>query len=259
MSAPKFIQEQLAFAAHIRDPEHHARPADIEERRMAIYRELFYNNIAGFIETGFPVLQAISSDAIWHRRIRAFFSTHRCQTPYFAEIGGEFLAWLQERGEHPDDPPFILELAHYEWVELALSVSDADKSLPTLDHNGDLVAGYPVISPVAWHLSYQYPVHQIGADFQPEKPGDQPTYLVVYRDRQDKIHFMELNPVTYRLMDLLSGKVKMTGQEALQTIAEELQHPDPAAVIAHGVSLLEDLRSRNIIIGSRSTSSSSPL
>ena len=44
-----FRQRQAAFAAHLRDPEAHPAPPGIEPRRMAVYRELFFNNIAGLL------------------------------------------------------------------------------------------------------------------------------------------------------------------------------------------------------------------
>lgn len=249
---PDFIRQQLAFAAHLRDPENAAAPADVEERRLAIYRELLYNNVEGFVRSAFPVLHAISDDAVWHRRVRAFFRDHRCQTPYFKEIAAEFVEWLQNaRGEHQDDPPFIRELAHYEWVELALSVSDADRELPKVDPNGDLMEGRPLLSPLAWPLAYQWPVHRIGPECQPEAPDPQPTYLVVNRDRLDMVHFLEINAVTYRLLQLLSDDPSPTGRQALETIATELAHPQPEAVIAHGQALLDDLKARNILLGTR--------
>ncbi len=249
---PDFIALQRAFTDHIRRPEQHPRPPQIEDRRMAIYRELFFNNVEGFISTAFPVLRTITPDDTWLRRVRDFFAGHRCETPYFAEIAEEFLAWLQhERGEHPDDPPFIRELAHYEWVELALSTSDADEDLPPLDRNGDLMAGRPLISPVAWHLAYSYPVHRIGPDFLPEAPGEHPTFLSVYRDRDDQIHFLDINAVTYRLLDLMKENPTLTGLDLMKVIAAEMQHPQPEQLIAHGEPLLEDLRNRNIIIGTR--------
>lgn len=249
---PDFIRRQLAFAAHIRDPENVAAPEGVEERRMAIYRELLYNNVEGFISNGFPVLRALCDDGSWHRRVRAFFRDHHCQTPYFAEIAAEFVDWLaNERGEHPDDPPFIAELAHYEWVELALTVSDADKHLPPVDPNGDLMDGQPVVSPLAWSLAYHWPVQKIGPEYQPQEPGEQPTYLVVNRDRLDKVHFLEINAVTYRLLELLAEEAAPTGRAALAQIARELGHPAPSAVIAHGQSLLDDLKARNILLGTR--------
>lgn len=247
---PAFQRHQLEFTAHIRDPERIPAPRGIEERRMAVYRELFYNNVEGTIARGFPVLRSITPDAVWHARIRRFFADHKSSTPYFAEIAQEFLQWLgEERGQHPDDPPFILELAHYEWVELALYISD--ESNPEVDHNGDLLAGQPVTSAQAWALAYHFPVHRISPDFQPDTPSDTPSFLAIYRDRQDEIHFLEINAVTQRLLNLLKENPAMTGRNALKTIADEMQHPDPEAVIEHGRKLLDDLRERNIIIGTR--------
>ena len=81
-----FIRTQVAFAAHIRDPEGVAAPGDVEARRMAVYRELFYNNVEGFVSSGFPVLRSLYDDEPWHALVREFFIKHRCQTPYFLEI-----------------------------------------------------------------------------------------------------------------------------------------------------------------------------
>jgi hypothetical protein len=248
----EFQQHQYRFAAHIRDPDNHHRPADVEDRRMAIYRDLFYNNVENFVATAFPVLRSITPQDSWHRLVRRFFADHRCSTPYFAEIAQEFLDWLNtERGAHPDDPPFMHELAHYEWVELALQISDADQAIPPLDRNGDLMRCIPLISPVAWHLVYRFPVHRISEDYQPREPGEAQTYLVVYRDRQDEIHFLEINAVTYRLMELLKDNPAWTGLESLQRIAEELNAPQPEVVINHGEKLLIALSERNIIIGTK--------
>ena len=58
-----FIEVQQQFMAHIRDPAHNAKPADVEERRMAIYRDLFFNNVDGFVSSAFPVLKSLYKDA----------------------------------------------------------------------------------------------------------------------------------------------------------------------------------------------------
>ena len=122
---PAFQKKQYEFAAHIRNPEQHVRPNEVEDRRMAIYRDLFYNNVEGFISNTFPVLRSLTDDEHWHEMVRDFFSRHHCKTPLFLEIPEEFLNYLQEEREpNPDDPAFLIELAHYEWVELALSVDE---------------------------------------------------------------------------------------------------------------------------------------
>jgi hypothetical protein len=249
---PAFARRQRAFAAHIRDPRAHPGPPDVEDRRMAIYRELFYTNVESLLAGNFPVLRRLLDDDHWHDLVRGFYARHRCETPLFPEIAQELLDYLaNERKADPRDPPFLLELAHYEWVELALAVSDAEPDLAAADPNGDLLSGVPVVSPLAWNLSYRFPVHRIGPDFRPQAPGAEPTHLVVYRDRQDRVGFLEINAVTQRLLTLLQEHLDWCGEQALNQIARELQHPDPALVMTSGSRLMRDLREREILLGTR--------
>lgn len=250
MAKTDFKDIQHAFTAHLRDPENNPAPEGIEDRRMGIYRDLFYNNIEGFLSKGFPVIRSIYNDENWHRMVRDFFSRHKSQSPYFLEISQEFLAYLQnERKAQSEDPAGLLELAHYEWVELALNVSDETIKLDDIDVNGDLLASHPVISPVAWSLSYQFPVHKMSADYLPEQAPEQPSYLVVYRNRNDEVKFMEINPVTARLIYLLDNNENMIGQQALEQIAQEMQHPNPELVMKGGLDALQELQSTGIILG----------
>lgn len=247
---PNFIKQQLQFTAHIRDPQHQAGPTDIEDRRMAIYRELFYNNIEDFIANGFPVLRKLYSSENWHALVRQFYKQHRCHTPYFLEISQEFLKYLQdEHTPRPCDPPFMLELAHYEWVELALSVSNATLDFSHIDANADLLNGHPCVSPLAWLLGYQWPVHQISPDYQPDTTPTLPTHIIVYRDRKDEVRFVIVNPVTARLINLLQTDKTFTGLTALQQIAGEMQHPNPNIVIQGGTQALNELKEKGIVLG----------
>jgi hypothetical protein len=245
-----FKDWQYAFTSHIRDPEIVPTPEGMEPRRIKIYTELFYNNVEGFISSGFPILRSLYNEEDWHKLVRDFFKTHRNHTPYFLELSQEFLDYLQnERGERKEDFPFMLELAHYEWVELALSIDETDVDLTGFDRTGDLLEGHPVISPLAWPLSYHYPVQRICEDFTPEQPGEQPTHIIVYRDLKDEVHFMELNPVTARLIYLLNADETLTGRAALTQITSELNHPNPDVVINGGLDTLRELLSRDIVLG----------
>lgn len=242
---------QYRFTAHLRDPRKHRAPAGIEPRRMRIYAELFYNNVQGFLASGFPVLRRITPEARWHAMVRDFFARHESHEPRFHGIAAEFLKYLEhERGPVRGDPLFLRELAHYEWVELALSVADVELTPALADPNGDLLEGAPVLSPLAWPLRYAYPVHRIGPDFQPRQPGPQPTLLVVYRNRQDDVKFMEINAVTARLLELMKPR-RARGRNLLKRIARELKHPQPVAVVAQGAAILAGLRERDIVLGTR--------
>lgn len=247
-----FQRQQLAFTAHIRNPDKEPLPAGIPARRMGIYSELMFNNINEQLSGNFPVLRSITGDEHWLAMMRDFMARHRSTTPLFTEIGLEFIAYLQdERAAHPRDWPFMLELAHYEYAELAVAISTADRGLADYDPNGDLLAGRPLVAPTAWNLSYRWPVHMIGPEYLPDEAPAEPTHLVVYRDRQDQVHFLQINAVTQRLLVLLKEDPSATGLDVVKRIGEELSHPDPAALQTAGLALLEDLRQRNVILGTR--------
>ena len=243
---------QIAFAAHIRDPENHAAPADVEDRRMDIYRQLFFNNINKFLANNFPVLRQLYDDEAWRQLARDFYTEHRCQTPLFPELPKEFLRYLQDqRQDRPGDPEFLLELAHYEWVELALSMDENELEDTVANSTGDLMEEVPVLSPLAWPLSYRYPVHRIGPGFEPEAPPDEATHILVYRDRSYQVKFMQLNDVSRLLLNLLQENRGLTGLELLREIASRINHPDPSVVIDNGKKLLQELRSKDILLGTR--------
>ncbi|KAA9132502.1 DUF2063 domain-containing protein [Marinihelvus fidelis] len=250
--AERLAQQLNDFAAHVRSPHLHPPPDDVEDRRMAIYRDLYRRNLASFIEGSFPVLYRLLDEDKWRTLIRDFSDTHRCQTPLFPEIPREFLRYLQdERGEQPDDPPFLLELAHYEWVELALDLDPQDLEAIPAQADGDLVDGVPVLSPLAWPLAYRYPVHEIRPEFQPDSPPAEPTLLLVYRDRGDRVRFTRLNPLTAGLLAELQANPDHTGRQAITAVARANGHPDPDAMVEAGTRLLGGLRERDVILGAR--------
>lgn len=246
-----FQRLQREFAAHLRDPRNHPPPPGIESRRMKIYRDLFYNNIEGFLANAFPVLRKITPDRRWHAMVRDFYSRHESHQPLFHRIAEEFLAYLEQgRGTVRGDPPFLMELAHYEWVELALAVATTELDSVPADRKGALLHSIPVVSPLAWALDCRFPVHRIGPEFQPKRPAAHATHLLVWRDRQDQVNFLETNPVTARLMQLLAAG-RWTGRQMFERIARELRHPQPDAVVQEGAKLLQMLHERDVVLGTR--------
>lgn len=243
-----FQRTQLAFAAHIRDPERHPAPTDVQPARMRTYRELFFNTMESFIESGFPVLRSILEERHWESLVHDFFARHRSRTPYFSGIPEEFLDYLQsERGVREEDPPFLLELAHYEWVELALSIAEGEAPQENAALTGDPLACDLELSELAWPLAYRFPVQRICRDFQPAEAPAEPTHLGVYRDRQDRVRFLELNAVTYRLLQILQQQGGCPAAECLGQIARELGTADSDAVLLHGAVILRDLAERGLI------------
>lgn len=258
---PRFQQLQYAFTANIRDPQGQRAPDEVDAARMAVYRRLVYTNIEGYLARAYPVLRSLYEDRAWHHMVRAFFVTHRCHSPQFYQVAEEFLHYLQqERGAHTEDPPCLLELAHYEWLELALYVADEPIDLDGIDREGDLLTGAPVVSPLVRRLTCRYPVHAIGPGEVPAEPPDEPTHLVVYRDHgaNEEVHFLKINAVTARLLAQLEAAGQApeprSGRALLESLAAELGQADPGPIVAHGAEILADLRARDILLGVSRTS-----
>lgn len=224
-------------------------PADIPAERMAVYCDLVFRNIDRMIGNLFPVLHKVTPEDRWHALVRDFLKNHQSHSPLFNKVPLEFLQYLEEERDTAGDPPFMSELVHYEWVEYAVTIDTRDIVWDGIHPGGNLLEGIPVLSPLVWPLQYRYPVHRISPDYLPEEPPAQPTYLVVYRDRHDHVGFLELNPVSARLLELIKEERDMTGASLLNTIAGELQHPRPEVVINGGAEIMQTLLSKDILLG----------
>ncbi len=241
---------QLQFAAYIRDPDNQAMPAAVEARRMAIYRDLFFNNIKGFIASNFPVIRQLFNEHDWHQLVRGFYRDYRCKTPLFPEIPEEFISYLDQQNPYPEKP-FLAELAHYEWIELALELDTKTLDMKQIDASGDLNSGIPVISPQAWVLNYQWAVDKISPDNQPSVAPDQASFILVHRLKDDSIEFTRLNQVSARLCELLSDDKALTGAQILKKIAVELGRDDDPVIFATGQELMLSFRKQQVILGTQ--------
>jgi hypothetical protein len=249
LQLPEFQRYQFAFTSHIRDPRQAKRPAGVEARRMKIYNELLYNNLESFLLACFPVLRKVLGKRRWNRLVRAFISGHRSHTPYFRQIPDEFLQFLQNEWEMGEDyPEYMLELAHYEWIELVLSVSNRDEQLAEHDTNGDLIEGWPLLNPVLANLAYQYPVHRIRPRV---KVAAAPAFLLVFRDAEYNIRFIEQSNVSARLLKLLEPG-KLTGREAVTRLSDEIGHGNPSQLVDFARGFLEELRHAGAVLGTAS-------
>ncbi|MCF2949852.1 putative DNA-binding domain-containing protein [Paraglaciecola aquimarina] len=241
-----FQQIQLDFVAHIKDPDENPYQGDIEDERLKIYRELFFNNVLGFISSGFPVLESLYCEQDWQQLARQFFAQHKSRSPYFIDISKEFVEFLSNEYQPTEsDPIFLRELAHYEWLELDLSVRKVQQPMDFWD--GQSAVSSVRMSQLASLVSYPYPVHQIAPDFQPsESQGT--VYLVVYRDNTDEVNFTLVNEVTAHLLTIIQDEDKIQVQALIQSMITALPQLKPQQVIDSLQKVLQQLLSQHILL-----------
>lgn len=248
---PSFQRYQLAFTAHIRDPQHKPRPKGVPVKRMAVYKEIVFNNLFASVSACFPVAQKVIGKRKWLTLTRAFLGEHTANTPIFRQIPEEFLSFLAHPSStiQPLLPPYFTGLCHYEWVELLVaSMATPEIEPDKINQNGDLLAHQPIFTPTMQLLNYEYAVHKISPRNKPKEREN--TQLLVYRNTTDQVKFVELNPMTFKLIALLQQE-NITGEQALTYIASEIQHAHPESVIQFGLEILKDLRNQDVIIGTK--------
>jgi uncharacterized protein len=244
-------QQQFTMARYLRDPSRHVPPPGIEARRLRVYRELFFNSIESLLAGSFPVIRETLGEARWKVLVQAFYSTHRSRTPLFPQVAGEFVDYLETRSDDRTLPPWLHELAHYEWVEQALWTSDA--SIPAHDRHGDLLDGVPVLSPLAIALAYRWPVTDIGPGHVPKVAPQMPLTLLVHRDTQHEVRFTRIAPLVYRLLTALQSSEQRTGREHIAALAREVG-AEEAQLQEHALPFLRQLHVQGVVLGTGPTS-----
>lgn len=249
---PGFARLQAEFAASVRDPSL-PPPAGLEARRLAVYREVFFNNVRDFLDAAFPVVKSLLPAPEWDALLRDFFAGHRAQSPYFRDIPLEFRQWLERcRGECLASRPWLAELLHYEWAELAADCAEVEPDPAAC--TGDLLAGLPLPRRATWPLAYRWPVHALGPGSPPAAtPPAAPTFLLLWRDAAGVVHRREVTALAARLLELLLQGQGGNGRALLEALALEagLDGAAMAPFVERGAALLEELQEEGLILGVR--------
>ncbi|WP_192564327.1 DNA-binding domain-containing protein [Pseudomonas gozinkensis] len=242
------LLQQQALTRYLRDPEHEAPPADMNAARVNVYRDLVFNNVSQLLGSTFPLLIRIIGQERWRTLIRGFLRDYRAQTPKFGEIAEEFVGYLASEPAVLSAggwPEFLVELAHYEWVEMVLQQSDADP-LPASDP-AQLLEKPLQVSALAWPLAYTWPVQMLGPDHQPATPPAQPTLLLVRRTADWSVKFSELSPLAWRLLQRIEEFPLLNGREQLQGLALEAGLPETVSFMDSGLALLQQLHEDGVL------------
>ena len=237
-----FQHYQMTFTAHIRDPKANKKPAKVKDARMAVYREIVFNNLFSSVSACFPICQTLIGKRAWQTLVRQFFSQYQANSPIFREIPQQFLQFLKTKKDFPN---YFEQLAHYEWVELAVNTMPSEHTKLSIQF--DLLDEKPVLAAANMLLEYDYAVHKITKKYS--SVVAEKTYLLVFRNLENQVKFIALNPSTFQLLDLIINN-PITGRQALMWLAEALNYTNIDAMMQFGAEILADLHKQQGIIGS---------
>ena len=248
MGKSSLFEQQTTLGRYLRDPDHCAPPVEMNAARAQVYRDLIFANLSTLLRGTFPVLIKIVGDELWRSLVRIFLRDYRARTPKFGEIAQEFVEFLASEPQALSEgtlPPFMVELAHYEWVEMALQQTDAEPLAPS---DGALILARPLqVSPLAWPLAYGWPVHVVGPDFQPEAAPAQPTLLLVRRAEDWSVKFSELSPLAWRLLQRIEEFPELNGRAQLEGLAVEAGANGSAEFMDSGAALLRQMHGEGVL------------
>jgi len=211
-----FIHQQKQFAQAVRVGAD--APTGVSEGQMLVYRDLCRNNVFSFIDGAFPVCREVIDEGLWLQLKEDYFSASEAESPFFRDISQQFYSWLALR---PQTELWVQELAHYELAEMKADIA-AERYSYTACPAGIEAENWldqrAIISSTAMMNSYRFSVHTISAENPDAEPGETP--LVVFRDTQDTVRFLLLNPLSFSLLQTLSQEQIAVGQAVMQCLQQ---------------------------------------
>lgn len=251
MKQPLLQQYQATFNAHLRDPRQQPKPPGVNAKRISIYREIVFNNFLASVSTCFPVLLSVLGKRRFNQLTRQCFACHQFTSPLFADIPKALVDYLQtlDLASH-NLPPYAFQLAHYEWVELY--VAKLPDKMPSTSPAEDIrqasdLAKMILQLPTAYMLlSYDYPVHQLSKKHA--NLAASPTYLLVFSKPDYDVAFIQLNEITYALLQRIESEQATLTDHLTQLAQKILLHLPPQRVHEFGFQTMYTLYLQRAIV-----------
>jgi hypothetical protein len=115
----EFLDYQLQFVNYPRD----SRPellANGLPPNASVYANLLHRKMDGSLCVCFPITRSLLETERWDNLVKVFIRDHHCQSPLYREIPDEFVDFLINAKLQLSLSDFMVDLAHFEWMELVL-------------------------------------------------------------------------------------------------------------------------------------------
>ncbi|MGK4002850.1 putative DNA-binding domain-containing protein [Sorangium sp. So ce1036] len=224
--------------------------------RLLLYRRLVRRGLTGAIRAEIP-RTAARLGARFEADVARFFEEELPRSRYLRDVAFEFVAFAAPRwAEDPDVPSYLADLARHELVALAVACAEPDGAeTVTPSASGSGASGEELsldrgarFQRAATLVRHEHAVHRLSADEAArDVPVREPVSLLVYRDAEHEVRFLELTPLAAEILGrLLAGEAL---GEAVIAGCAALEHPVDGPVLESTAALLGDLAERGVLLG----------
>ena len=231
-----FQTDPIAFAAARGLEPGDARAFQRWQRRLLTYRALVRFALSDPIPDCFPISKILlDRDGQWDDCVAAFLDARRIQSPYYRHIHPHFVEWLADSGWGAERFPWLLSLAHFEFMELDVLRAPEDAADPDLAQ-----APAPErrvrFSASARNLAYPWRVHE--ATEEAPDPAEGLALIFCHRRADGRYRQQELDGPRSALL------TRLMDQEPLGPAAEAV-----GLGFGEAAAFLEELQAEGAVLG----------
>ena len=244
-AAPAVGDELDAWLARQRvDAADRAVLGAADPKRLFVYRKLVRKGLSNAIAEEIPLTRARLGDR-FDAEVSAFFDEAMPRSHYLRDVAFELVEWARPRWTgDPTLPPFLGDLATHELSAFEVAAARAtDASTPAA--SPELALDRPVVLHASTRLRrYGFPVHRLAESDTDLAPAV--TALLVYRDAEHEVRYLELTPLAAGIVDRLLANATLGAAitEACTALGAGLSIEESARFFA-------DLAERGVLLGAR--------
>jgi hypothetical protein len=229
----------------------HALPPDdsaalaAEFERWLVYRKLVQGTLRDAVALAIPRTIA-RLGALFDEYFARFLRERGPATHYLRDVTSELLDYCAPLwAADARVPPWALDLARHEAIAIVVA-SLRELAVPAPLGELELERGLRFVE-AARVVRYGFAVQRLSSDEADRTPPIAvPTELLVYRDREHDVRYLELTPLAAALLERLLAGASL--RDAVLGACNHTGH-EPASALEGSARLLADLAERGIVLG----------
>ncbi len=222
--------------------------ATVGAERFLVYRQLVQNRMRNTVRDFIERTAARLGARTLFSDFSDFMHERAATSYYLRDVPAEFVAWVSPRwAARAETPDHLIDLANHELLEYDIRNDHRGGEAPTGE---GLALDRPLrFDGAARLMRYDYAVHRLPASVHDRtEPERVPTRLLVYRDVDSRVRYLELTPLAYAALEQLIEHHQPLAQ-GLQAACASLGEPLDDARLATTAQLLADLAERGVLLG----------